>query len=1395
MNKILTTITVTLFLANTSFAWYDHGKSAVKPNSNGNTNSLQTKAANCSPAIATKFLEYNNVSALIETGGSMWQDRNNTRAAYEVPKGSDEYLMFSGALWMGGKDVNNQLKVAALTFRSGNDFWTGPLSVIAGTGDLSQGTKDYGSAEIEPDVCNEYDKFFDITRAEVDEFVSWYQCGLDPDCNTSEDFPNYSVPTSITNWPAHGDVSRFQDFYLAPFKDVNGDQVYNPQDGDYPWYDLNNEVDCRSSRQVTLYGDFTRWWIFNDKGNVHTETQGDAIGMEIRAQAFAFATNDEINNMTFFNYELVNRSTQRLKDTYFAVWADPDIGCSDDDFVGCDVQRGVGYAYNGTNTDVGSTDPCNFPIGDNPPAIGIDFFEGPYQDNDGIDNPLTSDIPTALAMGGIPYSGLGIGYGDGTPDNERLGMKRFVYFSRGAAASQSDPDEYTDYYNYMTGIWKDNEPFVYGGSGYPGSPGSTSIPTNYLFPGDSDPLNWGTSGVPGNIAGGWSESNNGGTPNNPNDRRWVQAAGPFILEPGALNNITVGVVYGKTNTGIAFNSVELMLKADDKAQALFDNCFRILNGPNAPDLTAQELDQEAILYVTNRQGQGSGSNYDSIPEDYEELDPIILALGDTTYDPYYRFQGYQIYQLKNAEVGPDELNITSSARLVAQCDKKDGIGQMINFPIDPDLGYPIATEMVDGADEGIKHSFRITQDAFAQGTNKNLINHKKYYYMAIAYAHNYYKEFQFGGDGQQYPYLAGRKSATGAISYITVIPHIPTPELGGTVQLADYGYGPKITREEGRGSGGDNILFLTEESEEDIVANYTPQSVTYENAAGPINVKVVDPLNVLAGTYRLAFSDYDVSNCKTQDLDTLDWYCVRTNGSDVDTIFSEKSISTGNEQLIPEWGISISIEQYFPSNYQGKETTELLYHELTYADSSKRWLTGVPNVDGTTAQNWIESGTSSDTSSFNGCGVPDNFKDNPGIDDEEVFEGVIGGTWAPMTLVRDMDCFHMPLPSGWSSKRGQNATLHSHSVDIVFTSDKSKWTRVPVLETQDDANLSWDGNTDKLEVKKLPSKDKDGNSAAAGSGNSTNPNDPNYISEVGMSWFPGYAIDVSSGERLNMAFGEDSWLGNENGKDMLWNPTGNMYTNFGEVLFGGKHYVYIFKNYRKVQTSQSNFDDNMPAYDNGQFLYEKLISGTSVSTPDYLKVWRACSWIGTPMLSETAISGTSDDPYAFIETDARIQIRVADRYERHSKNDSWYGDCGTLSQSRNDWYNLYSFDMEEIATVTADESALDSACQLINVVPNPYYAYSNYEYNRLENVVKIVNLPDICTIRIYNTSGTLVRTFTKDSPVTSVDWDLANHAGIPIASGMYIIHVEVPGGCERVLKWLGVVRPPDLENF
>ena len=58
-----------------------------------------------------------------------------------------------------------------------------------------------------------------------------------------------------------------------------------------------------------------------------------------------------------------------------------------------------------------------------PPAVGVDFFEGPYQDADGIDNAIGIGFNEAVR-------GNGIGYGDGIADNERFGMRSFLYMNR-----------------------------------------------------------------------------------------------------------------------------------------------------------------------------------------------------------------------------------------------------------------------------------------------------------------------------------------------------------------------------------------------------------------------------------------------------------------------------------------------------------------------------------------------------------------------------------------------------------------------------------------------------------------------------------------------------------------------------------------------------------------------------------------------------------------------------------------------------------------------------------------------------------------------------------------------------------------------------------------------------
>ncbi|NTW50829.1 MAG: hypothetical protein HGB19_14085, partial [Chlorobiales bacterium] len=67
--------------------------------------------------------------------------------------------------------------------------------------------------------------------------------------------------------------------------------------------------------------------------------------------------------------------------------------------------------------------------------------------------------------------------------------------------------------------------------------------------------------------------------------------------------------------------------------------------------------------------------------------------------------------------------------------------------------------------------------------------------------------------------------------------------------------------------------------------------------------------------------------------------------------------------------------------------------------------------------------------------------------------------------------------------------------------------------------------------------------------------------------------------------------------------------------------------------------------------------------------------------------------------------------------------------------------------------------------------------------------------RIYTLSGDMVKTIKRsDKYDTSLeDWDLKNSNGVPVASGMYIIHVETPFG-NKILK-LAVIQRQQREDY
>jgi hypothetical protein len=132
----------------------------------------------------------------------------------------------------------------------------------------------------------------------------------------------------------------------------------------------------------------------------------------------------------------------------------------------------------------------------------------------------------------------GINFGDSIVDNERFGMRRFVYHNNlGGYWAMTDPDRAAEYYNYLRGFWKDGIRMRYGGNAHPNA-GGDGPECDFMFPSDTDPCNWGTHGIQPNYitgAGGsgvkWTEETAG---NEPYDRRFMQSAVHLPLSPVPL---------------------------------------------------------------------------------------------------------------------------------------------------------------------------------------------------------------------------------------------------------------------------------------------------------------------------------------------------------------------------------------------------------------------------------------------------------------------------------------------------------------------------------------------------------------------------------------------------------------------------------------------------------------------------------------------------------------------------------------------------------------------------------------------------------------------------------------------------------------------------------------------
>ncbi|MEZ4906616.1 MAG: hypothetical protein R2771_02990 [Saprospiraceae bacterium] len=994
----------------------------------------------------------------------------------------------------------------------------------------------------EKETCVKWDRHFTVMGADIDQHIATYESAV----ANQESMNCDSIPDGVKYWPAKGNPYFYEKYLfnlpadtdLAPFYDQNEDGNYDPCDGDYPIIHIAAPAGGECPQGV--YADEIFFWVYNDNGGPHRKTQGTPIQMEIQVEAFAWATNDEINDMTFQRYKLINKASSDIKDCYFAWWVDPDLGCYEDDYIGC-VPPPVNlmFAYNIDALD--GSDGCSCDRGvntycDRIPIIGVDYFRGPLGHfNFQLDSVFSDDSLHTFIKMDTTYVPIAID-SDGDTTIE-LGMTSFIYFMGSGATNpnMADPETAKQYYYYLTGYWKNGYPITYGGDGY--NLGGNTDTVKYVFPDAPDDIN------------GWSMYQSD-LPNA--DRRTIQGTGPFVLKPGDVNELIIGVPW-VPNQVYPGPSLKELLAADELAQALFDNCFELQDGPDAPDIDIVELDRQLILVLSNDSISSNNKH-----ENYHEVG--IKIDKSKTDDIEYNFEGYQVFQLYNGDVSAQELDDYSKARLIFQTDKKNGITTLYNWSVleNPSVngsGEKIYTPTLEvtGTDLGLQHVFNVTEDQFAE-ESKDLINHKTYYFMVLAYETNNWSEFDpSSGVGQREPYFPGRRN-------VQIYTGVPRPIEYEKFNIDPF-EGPEITRVEGLGVG-DNFVNLTEQTMDDILTNNFVKDIVYEEGYGPFKVEVFNPYDIKEYEYELRLYDDDMSD---NVLDTTAYWTL-TNLTTGKVVNSLNKLKVPYEQVILGEGFTISINQALDVANEEEDNNGVIGASLTYSDDTgPQWLQIIGDDSGISLSRYDDDGNLITWDITNYLKTGTNESDYE-YDPHRAFDKYLSeAPFAPFALTdfnpsnsfyvspsaRDYMQLFITNPNNC---QGLKCLTDLNNVDIVFTSDKSKWSRCVIVETSDetyyqdlvselpDEIMTPEGGAKQFQLRQAHSVTNDDTD-----GDGLPDEDPNDDG-VGMGWFPGYAIDVETGQRLNIFFGEASiYGGNEAidtmfvgdkgpGRDMMFNP-------------------------------------------------------------------------------------------------------------------------------------------------------------------------------------------------------------------------------------------------------------------
>ncbi len=256
-----------------------------------------------------------------------------------------------------------------------------------------------------------------------------------------------------------------------------------------------------------------------------------------------------------------------------------------------------------------------------------------------------------------------------------LGLTVFNYYNN-TMPQPSDPRSNTETYRVLEGKWREGQSWV--------SP--TGDTTTKCFAGDP---------VTGN---GWL--NPGET-----DRRFIQCTGPFLMHPNDTQIIVVAQVIARGSSNLG--SVTSLRSTSVLAQSIFDNNFQV--------------PQSAPVVPTQSYAPGNGIIYLSWSDTAEKISiPNKLSRGT------YKFQGYNIYQIKPGATGSNPEDRV----LMATYDINDGVTDIMDSVFSPTYGVFIYYTVQKGYDNGISRYFVMNRDYI---NNTVLYNGTQYRTVVTAY--------------------------------------------------------------------------------------------------------------------------------------------------------------------------------------------------------------------------------------------------------------------------------------------------------------------------------------------------------------------------------------------------------------------------------------------------------------------------------------------------------------------------------------------------------------------------------------------------------------------------------------------------------------------------------------